>query len=337
MTLCRYGPEGDSEYFFYQKYYVNGFRYKFPFWRMHHVRTRQPFDDNSRPTTLFQSHTTHVGQYVFILKNGMKINVAIDAHDHRVIRSPEILKWSDIYFKSNRWLKLEYNKKVHPIVNGNGLLSADRIRYLKSLRHKERKYDFCFVAHVWAGGDSNVEHNLRLFEGLAKVGRPSKMRAVFIGFEDTNPELSAYAQRLHRAGVEFGTKQLGYEELMEACAQAKCVVIRSGVSCCIPWRMVEMLCMGACLLLDRTPFPSWPVPLVEMENFVSLNLEITEDCGPAPLRQYDGIARKLIALTDDPGLQERIRASNRIYFDHHAHPSKVADYVIGKLKLTGNL
>ena len=175
-SVIAYDPQSDFEYNDYQRYYRNGLCEKL------RVLTVSNLDGNSQGVN-YTHHKTHVGQYIFQLKNGKHIKVAIDAHDHRDIRSEEILNWSDLYFKSNHWPSVEYPQKVRPIVNGNGMLTPERIDFLKSLRNHKKTLDFIFIAQIWAGGDANVEHNIRLFENLAKVDCKSKILAVLSGFQ----------------------------------------------------------------------------------------------------------------------------------------------------------
>ena len=58
------------------------------------------------------------------------VRFAIDAHDRREIRDPDALAWSDVYFKANRWPGDDYDPKVRPVVNGNGLLDRRKIERL---------------------------------------------------------------------------------------------------------------------------------------------------------------------------------------------------------------
>ncbi len=89
-----------------------------------------------------------------------------------------------------------------------------------------------------------------------------------------------------------------------------------------------MLAIGAAVVLDAKPFSSWPVPLEEGRNFLSLGLRITSDCGPAPSEDYEKIAGKMEAFLKDESALAAIRENNARYFDGHAHPMKVADYVL---------
>ena len=308
-------PEGDSEYELYQKFYENSLRERVRF-----VQRRLPNG--------FAPHITHVGQYIFQLKSGREIKVAIDAHDHRDIRSQAIYDWCDIYFKSNRWPSVDYGPKVLPIPTGNAGITLENCRYLKGLRSAGKEWDLLFVGRIWAGGDANVEHNLRLFESLAKVKCKSKLLAVVFNFDKQSEEFQIIARRLNESGVEMTDGQIGYGDLMKMSAASKLVVLRAGISGCIAWRMVDMLGLGACLVLDCSPFPEWPQPLREEENFLNLGLRITPECGPAPDEDYDSIVSKVNSFLTNDGMLQRIGENNSRYFDKHSHPMRVADYIL---------
>lgn len=313
----QFSPESDGEYDLYQKFFENSLREV--------VRFRKTKSDKS-----FAPHTTHVGQYLFHLRGGGIRKVAIDAHDHRNIRSQSIHNWADVYFKSNRWPSVDYDPKVLPIPIGNAGITLENCRFLRKLRSAPKELDLIFIARIWAGGDANVEHNLRLFESLAKVECKSKLLAVVFNFEKNGEEFRHITKRLEKAGVEWTENQIGYGELMGLSAASKLVVLRSGISGCIAWRMVDMLAIGACLVLDRTPFPEWPVPLREGENFLSLGIQLAEDCSPAPLKDYEVAKKKLGEWLPAESIQN-VSGNNSNYFDLHLTSDSVAEYLISKI------
>ena len=321
-------PDHDPEYLAYQAYYVAGLREKVPL---------KPVPSHGGPgssgvelgrDSFASTHSTHVGQYLFSLRNGTTIKVAIDAHDHRNIRSPEILAWSDIYFKTNYWPEMGYEHKVQPLVNGNANLSTETILTHRKLRQSPKLLDMVFISRLWAGGDAYLEHNLRFFEKLAEVGGKTKIQAIFCGFDPSSPEYVACCKRLDRAGVSHSFEHLTYHQLMTLSAQARCVVLRLGVSLCIPWRMVDLLCLGACVVLDNVPYPAWPVSLAHQKNFYSLDLRVRPEAEHASDSDYAGMVEKVHALLADPALQQTIRENNQAYFERHAHPVRVAEYLI---------
>jgi hypothetical protein len=312
-------PEGDSEYELYQKFYENSLRER--------VRFIQTNLQNG-----FAPHITHVGQYIFQLKSGREIKVAIDAHDHRDIRSQAIHDWCDVYFKSNRWPCVDYGPKVLPIPTGNAGITLENSRFLRGLRGVKKEFDLLFVGRIWAGGDANVEHNLRLFESLANVKCKSKLLAVVFNFDKQSEEFQIIARRLNEAGVEMTDRQIGYDDLMKMSAASKLVALRAGISGCIAWRMVDMLAMGSCLVLDQAPFPAWPVPLLDGMNFLSLGLRITDDCRPAPKKDYERIVSQMEKFLNDTTILQKIGENNARYFDEYAHPFRVAQHILEKVK-----
>ena len=314
-TIEQFMPVGDSEYELYQTYFENCLRER--------VRLT-----NTNAAGNFTKHATHVGQYRFKLKGGTVVKVAIDAHDHRNIRSQKIHDWSDVYFKVNYWKTCDYGPKVYELVTGNSAHSLEKVRFLKKLRQTPKDIDFIFVGRIWAGGDANREHNLRLFEQVAKIQCNSKIIAVHAGFDADPTDYEACKKRLDAVGLEFTSRQLSYIELMTLSARAKCTVLRAGISSCIPWRMTDMLAIGACLVLDCPPFPRCPVPLKENQNFLSLDLRISEDCKPAPAEQYFRIAEKMNRYLCDHELQLKICINNARYFDEHVHPLRVSSYIL---------
>jgi hypothetical protein len=315
----QFSPMGDGEYELYQQYYENCLREV--------VRFKKTAASDE-----FAQHITHVGQYLFRFRCGRVLKVAIDTHDHREVRSREIHNWSDLYFKSNRWPDFDYSPKVRPIPIGNSGITLENCRSLRSLRTQPKIFDFIFVGRIWAGGGANVEHNLQLFENLAKLGRNSKLLAVVFNFDQKSPQFQNIIARLKAVGVEWTDRQIGYSELMEWSAQSRLVVLRAGVSGCIAWRMVDMLGLGACIVMDQAPFPHWPVPLQEGRNFLSLGLRITPDCGPAPLEDYEKIVGKMEIFLNEPTILQKIGENNARYFDEYAHPFRVAQYVLEKVK-----
>jgi hypothetical protein len=308
-------PEEDCEYELYQKYFENSLR--------EFVRVTQ-----TKSLSGFAPHTTHVGQYIFHLRDGGVRKVAIDAHDHRNIRSQAIYDWCDMYFKSNLWPSVDYGSKVLPIPTGNAGITLENCRFLRGLRGVKKEFDLLFVGRIWAGGDANVEHNLRLFESLAKVKCKSKLLAVVFNFDKKSEDYLNIKRRLDHAGVEWTENQVGYGELMRLSAMSKLVLIRAGISGCIAWRMVDMLAIGACLVLDRDPFPAWPVPLKKGTNFFSLGTRITEDCRPAPEEDYKSIASKAELLLRNAEIFKGISYNNSQYFDKNAHPLRMVEYIL---------
>lgn len=262
--------------------------------------------------------TAHVGRYV--TSGGVRF--AIDAHDAREIASPEALEESDVYFKSNHWPDYDYPANVVPIVNGNGLIGAREIAHLRALRDRPKDIDVVFVSRVWGGR----EHNLRLFEQLASVGANSVLHAIFP--PGTPPEEAREGmRRLADLGVRVSEQDIPLEELWESMSRARIVFVRAGKYLCVPWRMIDMLCLGTAMIVDSAFRPQWPVPLVPGLNYVDCGLERPEDTTPAPADQYAGIGDVLTASLHDERRLDEMRMANARYFDEHAAPERVGAYL----------
>ena len=98
--VLRKNSISDSEYNLYQEFYVLAMQER--------VRFQVMQENISVDYSAFEnypfapSHFTHTGQYVFCLKDGRKIRVVIDAHDHPATQDEKILEWADVYFKIGR-------------------------------------------------------------------------------------------------------------------------------------------------------------------------------------------------------------------------------------------
>lgn len=330
-NVSYYYPMDDMEYLEYQKYYLYGLREKCFVKKI----TDEFVRDQKRPppwtTNDSSSHSTHVGQYLFELRDGKKIRVAIDAHDHRNIRSERILEWADIYFKSNYWPEINYGNKVYPIVNGNSHLSVERAKKNKKLRNSAKNLDLVFISRIWAGGDSCLDHNIRIFEKISQIRAEIKLLAIFAGFDLGSADFLSASNRLTKAGVPWTFEYLGYESLMLLSAESECTLIRAGVSLCIPWRMVDLLSLGACIIVDNLPFPRWPHPLEVNKNYISLDINLDSNSLHAPDEDYEKIVEKIYSILQDHELQSSIRGNNQSYFDQYAHPEKVAEFILQKI------
>jgi hypothetical protein len=317
-------------YNLYQEFYVLALEEMV---RFHVLPDKEYFDDAKHGKyPLSSEHYRVIGQYVVVLKNKRRIKVAIDSDDHPSIQNQKILDWADVYFKTNLWPDWNYPKKVHPIVTGNSMVNMDSVGFLRALRKRPKLYDFIFVSRIYAGPGTNVEHNIRLFEELAKIPCQSKIRAIFMGFADDDPEMLSHRKRLESAGVEATTEHFSFNDLMTMSAQSRLCVIRAGIHSCITWRLINMLCIGAAIVLDAKPFSSWPEPLREGQNFLSLGLRITPDCGPAPFEDYERIVSQMEKFLNDRTILQKIGENNARYFDDYAHPFRVAQYVLEKVK-----
>jgi len=265
------------------------------------------------------------GRYVAQIGD-RRIRFAIDARDSSPIHDPEVLDWSDLYFKSNRWPDAEYDPRVVPIVNGNGLLDPSRIAALRELRDARRDVDVAFVSRVWGG----AEHNVRLFEALARVDGRKELHAIFPKGA-AGAETDEHVRRLERIGVRCTRTGVSPDRLWRTLARSRVVLVRAGVHLCIPWRMLDLLCLGACVAVDTPFIPRWPEPLRDGVNFRDCGVERPEDGSAADREAYERVTTTVSTLLEDGPTAARIRAANAHYFDEHAAPDRVAEYIVRRL------
>jgi hypothetical protein len=262
-----------------------------------------------------------VGRYVVEL-DGASVRFAIDAHDARVVRDEGALAWSDLYFKSNRWAAVQYDTKVQPLVNGNGLLDRGRLELLRRLRGHDRQVDVAFISNVY-GGRSHV---VRMFEKLAALPIRADLLAIFDG---ADPDADAREMaRLRSAGVPVSTRQLSPPELWARLARAEIVLLRSGRHGCVSWRLIDLLCMGACILIDAPLHSPWPVQLRDGWELADCGIDRAPDDRAAPDDEYDKLSARVMDLLERPALLEQLRGGAARYFDDHASPARVAEYVL---------
>ena len=277
--------------------------------------------------------SNHVGRYIFEL-GADTVKVAIDVADGREIRDLQAYEWCDIYFKANKWEPLKYPEKVRPIVNGNGSLTEQKINQLKQYRNRKKELDLIFMTVIYASSSTqhfytNIEHHIRLFEALSKLDCRKFLKAI-IPKQYTTQMIGKYLDRLDRVGVPWSYSWDGMptQDFWDHLAKAELVFLRPGKHGCISWRMIDLLCMGSCVVYDANPHPAWPVPLAIDKNFVSC------DCGLSLNEQlpshdhYIKINQVIEALLNDRTKMEAIRRNNRNYFDQYATPAGIAKYIL---------
>ena len=291
-------------------------------------KLRRGLIGRTMPVKFLFDYDEHVGQYIVEYTDKSFIKLAIDAHDNREIRSPSTLKWADIYFKSNTWPQMQYPAKVCSIINGNGKINVENINFFRGLRNLEKKIDLTFISRVWGGR----EHNIKLFEQLSKAKCNKKLLAIFLDHDRKQPETKGYIERLKRAGVKytFSYEPLLYKELAKTLAESKIVVLRAGKHLCIPWRMLDLLCLGCCVVTDSAFFPEWPQPLVENGNYLNLGIKRPENGDSGELEDYEKIPSKIENFLKDDRLLTEIGKNNEQYFDGFAAPYKIAEYIFSK-------
>ena len=95
--------------------------------------------------------------------------------------------------------------------------------------------------------------------------------------------------------------------------------------------MLDLMCVGACTLFDAQPLPAWPVPLAEGVHFASLGIDRPVDRAVEP-EEYARVATAVERLLADDAGRERIRAAAACYFDEHAAPEPVADWILARAR-----
>ncbi len=261
-----------------------------------------------------------LGSYVFhVGKDSVK--VAVDAFDSGELQSPQLLEWCDIYFKTNYWPTRTYPATVRPLANLNPDV-LPRIDDLKAARNAEKEWDLFGFFRVWGGTDEleGVEHNLALFETLARV-KCRKNLLAFLVAGDTQ----AAASRLEKAGVPYTSKWVPQSEVWRMAARSRLNIVRHGMHQCIPWRMTETLAMGGCPVLDYAPTTRWHVPLEETVHYLHLGIPYRASAAARfdPAEVADRVERWLV----DGSLIPAIGQNTARYFDENLMPEKVGEYL----------
>lgn len=269
---------------------------------------------------------TEVDQFVasYTWENGNnQVKFAIDAHDGRDIFSPELQKNCDIYFKANKWKSEVYQENVFPIVNGNGFLRERHLERLKGMRHCLPDNDFLFISRIWGG----VEHNVRLFESLASLKCSKKLVAIFVKGAAGDEQTREAIRRLEAVGVTCTYGLLPIKSLWNDIASSRVVMVRAGKYMCIPWRMIDLLCMGTCIVTDADFEPQWPVPLVPGEHYISGGIERPADTSAADPAEYEKLRETISGLLQQKTQIEELKRNSGTYFDTHGAPGQVGKYI----------
>ncbi len=280
----------------------------------------------------------HVGRYL-LRHDSQSIKIAIDSADSRGVRDPDALQWSDIYFKANKWRSVEYPDKVFPLINGNGYLTASKIRELRSFRNTEKKLDLIYWAKIWEpkvfrndqieNVRNLVEHQIRLFEHLSRL-RCNKNLLALLPRQLKAASLDNCKARLASAGVRWqhGWEGISTTQFWQHLASAKLVFVRPGNHLCVSWRMIDLLCMGACVIYDGIPYPEWYKPLKEGEHYFDGGCRIGADYALPPRNRYLLLKDRIEEILSKDALIERYRENGARYFDTYADPQKVAQYIL---------
>jgi hypothetical protein len=281
--------------------------------------------------------SNHVGRYIFDLGSDT-IKVGIDVADGKAIRDMQAYEWSDIYFKANKWERLKYPGKVFPIINGNGVLNESKINQIKQFRNRKKEIDLIFMTVIYASTSTkrfftNIEHHVRLFETLAKLDCNKILKAI-IPKQYSTQMIGNYLKRLDRAGVPWSHTWDGMSSLdfWDHLAKARLVFLRPGKHACISWRMIDLLCMGACVVYDLKPHPNWPIPLVSGKNYMECGCGLDMEENLPSHDRYNRIVRVIEQSLKDKNKMETIRRNNRCYFDRYATPKSIASYILETVK-----
>jgi hypothetical protein len=272
----------------------------------------------------------HVGRYEAELDGGRTVRFAIDAHDGRAVFDEAALAWSELYFKANRWPGDDYDARVLPVVNGNGLLDRGKIEALRRLRDAPKEVDVAYVSNVWGGR----EHSLRVFERLAALPCEKDLLAIFPrGFPPEEDETNM--ARLRAQGIPVTREPVPPPELWRRLARARVVPLRAGKHLCFSWRTIDVLALGACILFDALPPPRWPVPLEPGRHVADCGIARPDDTEAALEAEYDKVAPAVEALLAEPARAAELRRAAAGYFDEHAAPGRVAGYALSVLAEEG--
>jgi hypothetical protein len=269
-----------------------------------------------------------MGSYIFHSAAG-DVKVVVDSFDSGELQDQRLLEWCDIYFKTNYWPSRAYPPKVQPIANLNPDV-LPHVEELKAARTAEKEWDLFGFFRVWGGTDAleGVEHNLALFETLARVKCKKKLLAYLIA-----GDTGAAAARLDKAGVPYTTKWMPQSEVWRMAARSTLNIVRHGMHQCIPWRMTETLAMGGCPVLDYKAVTRWHVPLEENVHY--LNLGVPYRPSMAPAFDPGEVVERVEGWLAERNLIHDIERNTARYFDEHLTLEKLGGYMIEKAGLEG--
>lgn len=338
--------QGDSSrgYLYYQKYYLEGFR------QLESVRLKQASQFSTKLRKLnklvpwyvrsTRSVANHVGRYqIRSSATGLPVKVAIDAGDHRNVRETDAYQWSDIYFKTNYWPSIDYASKVKPLLNGNGTLDQQKLAYIKSLRDRPATHDLIYWTKIWEPGAYSpkwearahalIEHQIQLFEALARLECKKNLLVIFT-HRLKYANIEDCIKRLEAAGVpwQWGWGNISSQALWDNLASAQVVLLRPGNHLCVSWRMIDLLCMGACIVYDGAPYPQWYRPLESDIHYVDGGCRLGPDYSLPTPESYPKLISNLESLLRDQGRITRIKKNAGDYFDDYATPRAVAAHVL---------
>jgi hypothetical protein len=260
-----------------------------------------------------------VGEYIFHLDDWQAVHLCIDSHDSGAITSPELLEMCDVYVKTNYRRGYPYDRRVVPFFNCNPVVYRSENR-LMQMRHRPPVFDVAFIVRLWGGRFEvdGVEHCLRLLEAVSKT-RARKFLLAELVAGDT----AGQARRLRQLGIPTTTKRISLKQLWDISSVSRLNVFRLGNHYCMPWRMTDMLALGACIVLDQHPKSCCPIPLRPMHHYFSLDTTTWDEEPVALEHRYDAIPQRIEDILGDPGLMEECRSNAADYYDRWLAPFRV--------------
>jgi hypothetical protein len=136
-------------------------------------------------------------------------------------------------------------------------------------------------------------------------------------------------ERLRARGIPVTRDPVPPRELWRRLARARLVPMRAGKHLCWSWRTIDLLAMGACVVFDALPPPRWPVPIEPGVHVADCGLARPDDTEAAPQAEYEKVPATIEALLARPDEQQNLRAAAANYFEEHAAPARVAEYLLG--------
>jgi hypothetical protein len=283
----------------------------------------------------------HVGRYIIKTAGKNQTKIAIDAADGRSIRDPEAYEWSDFYFKANMWPSLQYPQKTLPLINGDGYLNKARLKWLLQMRNSSNSHDLIFWTKIWEPGDpqaySNencrniIEHQIKLFETLAKLECKKTLLAVFSAKKPLRSvDTQECIRRLTAAGVkcQFEWGDIDSQTFWRHLAASRVVFTRPGNHLCISWRLIGLLCLGSCIAYDSAPFPQWYEPLISARHYVDGNCGLGTNSSLPSDAQYENLLNIIDNLLSDFEKIRELKAHAAGYYDNFGSPVAVAQHIL---------
>jgi hypothetical protein len=260
-----------------------------------------------------------IGIYEIATSEGETITVAIDSLDTGEICS-DVAASCTLYFKSNYWPRQRYPDNVVPLPNMNPLVGRE-IRLFHELRDTPKTTDMFAFFRIWGGTNEldGVEHNLSLIESLAQVPCSKYLCAYLVA-----GDIPTLGKRLDRQGIRWTTEPMPKHELWRRAASSRVNIVRLGMHECSPWRMIDILAMGGCPVIDYGPQTRWPIPLLEGRHY--LNLRIPPD---AP--QRSSVSGEILEWLTTPGLVDGISRNTAEYFDRHLRPVVLGEHMVTQM------